>query len=208
MAFITGAACFIVGSSLPHLVKLYDMDMAVIVLLGSAYAGIFAACAAFCAVANTIGLYTSSFAESIGVSSANAAFMLTAYNVGCVVGSASFVIILKKIKEQTVLIANCLLAFVAITVALLLNKVAVYFIGVLFSIVLAIATRVGYKRISVTSSYVATVAGASDILTPIITGAIVGALGVGSAYYYVLAMLAITAISGMIVKINTSEKNA
>ena len=137
--------------------------------------------------------------------------------VGCVVGSASFVIILKKIKEQTVLITNCLLAFVAITVALLLNKVAVYFvclaiagffIGVLFSIVLAIATRIGYKRISVTSSYVATVAGASDILTPIITGAIVGALGVGSAYYYVLAMLAITAISGMIVKINTSEKNA
>ena len=180
-----------------------------------AYGGILIACAAYCAVTNAVGLYTSSFAESLGVSAANAAFMLTIYNVGCIAGSVAFVVILKKIKEQTVLIGNCLLAFVAIAVALVVNNVVVYFVcfaiagfflGVLFSVILAIATRIGYKRISVTSSYVATAGGASDILTPVITGAMVGALGIGCAYYYVLAMLVITALFGIIVKVNTSEK--
>ena len=31
--------------------------------------------------------YTSSFAESLGIASSTAAFMLTVYNVGCFVGS-------------------------------------------------------------------------------------------------------------------------
>lgn len=38
MYFLTGAACIVVGSSLPHLVKLYNMDLEKVVLLGSAYA--------------------------------------------------------------------------------------------------------------------------------------------------------------------------
>ena len=141
--------------------------------------------------------------------------MLTTYNVGCVIGSIVFVAILKKIKEQTILIANCLLAFVAIVAAFLINNIMVYyvcfaiagvFLGVLFSVILAIGTRIGYKRISVTSAYVATAGGASDILTPIITSFIVGALGVGYAYYYALIMLLITAVLGFVVKASTSEK--
>ena len=38
MYYLTGATCIVVGSSLPHLVKLYDMDLGKVVLLGSAYA--------------------------------------------------------------------------------------------------------------------------------------------------------------------------
>lgn len=33
MYFLTGAACIVVGSSLPHLVKLYNMDLEKVVLL-------------------------------------------------------------------------------------------------------------------------------------------------------------------------------
>ncbi len=180
-----------------------------------AYASILVACASYCAVTNAIGLYTTSFAESLGIPSASAAFMLTAYNVGCVIGSFIFVVVLRKVKEQTVLIVNCVVSFTVIVTALLVNNVIVYyvcfavagvFLGVLFSVVLAIATRIGYKRISVTSSYVATAGGASDILTPIITGVIVGSLGVGYAYYYALIMLLITAALGFVVKASTSEK--
>ena len=180
-----------------------------------AYASILVVCATYCAVTNAIGLYTTSFAESLGVSASNAAFMLTTYNVGCIIGSVSFVVVLRKIKESTVLIANCLIALVAIITAFVVNNVTVYyvcfaiagvFLGVLFSVILAIATRIGYKRISVTSSYVATAGGASDILTPIITGVIVGAVGVSYAYYYALVMLLLTAILGFVVKASTSEK--
>lgn len=180
-----------------------------------AYAGILFASAAYCAVVNAIGLYTSSFAESMGVSASNAAFMLTIYNVGCVVGSFAFIVVLKKVKEQTVLIGNCVISFLAIAAALLINKVAAYyvllfvagaFLGVLFSVLIAIATRIGYKRISVVSSYVATAGGASDILTPIITGALIGSLGVGVAYDYVLVMIVLTAAAALVVKASTSEK--
>lgn len=180
-----------------------------------AYAGILTATAAYCAVVNVIGLYTSSFAESIGVSSANAAFMLTIYNVGCVVGSFAFVVILQKIKEQTALIGNCVIAFIAIAVALMLNNVKAYFVllliagiflGVLFSVLIAIATRIGYKRISVTSSYVATAGGASDIFTPIVTGAAIGMFGIGTSFYYALIMIAITIAAALVVKASTSEK--
>ena len=38
MYFLTGAACIVVGSSLPHLVKMYGMELNQVVLLGSAYA--------------------------------------------------------------------------------------------------------------------------------------------------------------------------
>ena len=180
-----------------------------------AYAGILTATAAYCAVVNVIGLYTSSFAESIGVSSSNAAFMLTIYNVGCVVGSFAFVIILKKMKEQTVLIMNCAVSFIAIAAALVINNVTAYFIllfiagiflGVLFSVLIAIATRIGYKRISVASSYVATAGGASDIFTPIVTGAAIGMFGIGTSFYYALIMIVITVLAAFVVNASTSEK--
>ena len=180
-----------------------------------AYGAVLIACAAYCAVVNVIGLYTSSFAENLGVSSSNAAFMLTIYNVGSMVGSFSFVFILQKIKEQTVLVGNNILAFLAIVAALIVNKTQIYFVclfiagfflGVLFSVIIAIATRIGYKRISVTSSMVATSAGASDILTPIITGALVSRLGVGCSFYYALLMIAITLVAAYVVKASTSEK--
>ena len=71
----------------------------------------------------------------------------------------------------------------AIVAALVINTVEAYFIGmftagfflgVLFSVIVAVATRIGYERISVASSLVATAGGLSDILTPIVTGFLVG----------------------------------
>ena len=38
MYFLTGAACFLVGSSLPQLVEMYGMGMDLVVLLGSSFA--------------------------------------------------------------------------------------------------------------------------------------------------------------------------
>lgn len=180
-----------------------------------AYGAIMFACAAYCAVVNAIGLYTTSFAESIGVSEARAPFMLTIFNVGCVLGSFAFIVILRKIKEQVVLILNTLCAFIVLCVALVINTVSVYFVslfiagffvGVLFSVVIAIATRIGYKRISVTSSWVATAGGSSDIITPIVTGALVGAMGVASSFNYILIMLLVTMAGALVVKLSTSER--
>ncbi len=180
-----------------------------------AYAAIIIVCAAYSAVVNTIGLYTSSFAESLGIAQSTSAFMLTVYNIGCVAGSFVFVIVLKKAEIQKVLLINCLCALAAIEAALFINKTAVYFVGlfiagfflgVLFSVIVTIATRIGYKHISVASSLVATAGGASDILTPVVTGFLVGKLGIGFSFSYAAIMIVISIMAAVVLKVSTTEK--
>lgn len=180
-----------------------------------AYATILIVCAAYCAAVNTISMYTSSFAESMGISSSSSAYMLTIYNVGCFLGSLIFILILRKVKTQKVLIINNVCAALALLIALFINKAAVYFVGVfiagfflgvLFSVIVAIATRIGYKRISIAGSLVAIVGGASDILTPIITGFLVKKVGVGFSFWYAVIMIIITLIAAGVLMVNTTEK--
>jgi fucose permease len=180
-----------------------------------AYATILIVCAAYCAAVNTIGMYTSSFAESMGISSSSSAYMLTIYNVGCFLGSLAFILVLRKVKTQKVLIINNVCAALALLIALFINKAAVYFVGVfiagfflgvLFSVIVAIATRIGYKRISIAGSLVAIVGGASDILTPIITGFLVKKVGVGFSFWYAVIMIIITLIASGVLMVNTTEK--
>ena len=141
--------------------------------------------------------------------------MLTVYNVGCVIGSFVFVLVLKKVKAQVVLLVNNICAMAAILAALLINTVEAYFIGmftagfflgVLFSVIVAIATRIGYDRISVASSLVATAGGLSDILTPIVTGFLVGRLGVGFSFKYAIIMIAVSIAAAVVLRLNTTEK--
>lgn len=180
-----------------------------------AYGAILLICAAYSAVVNTLGLYLSSFAQNIGISESVAAFMLTVYNVGCVAGSFVFVLVLKRVKAQAVLLVNNICALAAIAAALLINTVEAYFIGmfiagfflgVLFSVIVAIATRIGYDRISVAGSLVATAGGLSDILTPIVTGFLVSRLGVGFSFKYAVIMIAISIVAAIVLRLNTTEK--
>ena len=141
--------------------------------------------------------------------------MLTVYNVGSVIGSCVFTVVLKKVKEQTVLLGNNIFALAALALVLGSRRTELYFagfflagvfLGVLFSVIVAVATRIGYERISVAGSYVATAGGGSDILTPVITGFLVGQLGVRISLYYVVLMIAVSLLAAWIVRMNTTEK--
>ena len=170
---------------------------------------------AYCAVVNGIMTYTSSFAESLGIASSTAAFMLTVYNVGCFVGSMAFVVILRKVREQTVLLVNSVGGVAAIILMLLVDQIPVYFaclaiagffLGVLFSVYVTIATRIDYKHVSRAASFMGTAGGGSDILTPVITGAMVGLWGVRIAYVYVIIMSAVSILAAIVLRMNTSEE--
>ena len=180
-----------------------------------AYAGALIGVACFSGAVNVLSLYTASFAQSMGISEANAAFMLTIYNIGGVIGSFAFTWILKKVKERIIVIINSVISMIALAAAILFHKTEIYFIclfitgtflGVMFSLFVAITTRIGYKRISVASSYVAIAAGISDVMTPILSGALVGVFGVGSAFYYALATVVLMLASSILVNAVTSEK--
>jgi len=180
-----------------------------------AYGAIIFLCAAYCAAVSTLSLYISSFAQDIGISQSNAAFMLTVYNIGSVAGSFAFVFVLKRIKAQTVLMFNQLCAFIVILAALFINMVPVYFIGVflaglflgvLFSVIVAIATRIGYRHISVAGSFVATAGGISDIITPMITGFLVGRIGIGFSFWYALIMIALGVLAAVVLRLSTTDR--
>lgn len=197
------------GEAPEHVKPLYTKRSSV------SYISIFIVVAAFSALSSAIGLYTTAFAQSIGMSAANAAFMFTAYNVGCVIGGFVFAVVLRWIKSQVVLILNCSAAFIAIWISLIINKAEGYFIclfiaglflGVLFSVIVAISTRIGYKHMSIASSLVATASAAGDFLTPMITGALVGKLGVGFSFKFALMMLAVCVIFAVILKMDTYEE--
>ena len=47
---------------------------------------------------------------------------------------------------------------------------------------------------------------ASDILTPVITGAMVGLWGVRIAYVYVIIMSAVSILAAIVLRMNTSEE--
>lgn len=179
-----------------------------------AFTAILLAAATYSTTVNAIGLYTTTFAEYQGFSSANAVFLLTVYNVGAVIGSLIFILILKRISAVNILIVNNILSIIIFAILEYIKKPTVYFIclfaagfllGVLFSLIVEITTRIGYERISVASAYVAVAGGFSDVLTPIITGLIVGMFGIASIYRYVLISIIITTALAIIVRIYTYE---
>lgn len=180
-----------------------------------AYAAIIIGDIAYCAVVNGIMTYTSSFAESLGISSSTSAFMLTVYNVGCFAGALAFVVILRKVKEQTVLLFNSMVALLAIVIMLMIDKVVFYFVGlliagfflgVLFSVYVTIAARIDYRHISRAGSLIAIAGGASDILTPVITGAMVSLWGIGVSFKYVIIMSVISIAAAIVLRLNTRER--
>ena len=178
------------------------------------FTAILLAAATYSTTVNTIGLYTTTFAEYQGFTSANAVFLLTVYNVGAVIGSLIFILILKRISAVNILIVNNILSIIIFAILEYIKKPTVYFIclfaagfllGVLFSLIVEITTRIGYERISVASACVAVAGGFSDVLTPIITGLIVGMFGIASIYRYVLISIIITTALAIIVRIYTYE---
>lgn len=173
------------------------------------------ACFLYCTIVNALSLYTTTFAEEMMISASNAAYLLTLYNIGCVIGSLLFIIILKKIQEKTVLFVNSIVGFITLLTAIYLNTALSYaiglfiigiFMGVLFSVVIAIATRIEYQHVSVAGSKIAIAGGGADVLTPIWTGLVVSSYGVGWLYRKIIyIILGLILVAGIIL-VNTKEE--
>ena len=158
-------------------------------------------CFAYSAVVNTINLYTATFAEGLDLPAALAANLLTVYNLASMIGSLCFTAILRRTPPIKVLIGNCVIALIALGVAVWLQHpagffvglaVAGFFLGVLFSVIVTLATGLKPSHASLAAAAVAVVSGASDTANPLITGPLLTTLGMGMAYPYTMLVLAIT----------------
>ena len=170
---------------------------------------------AYCAVCNCIGLFTTSYLESVDLSATESASLLTVYSIGSTIGSILFIYILRKMSERTALILNSCIGLISMLGAILVNTFTSYaiglffagvFLGVMFALFLAIGTRVSYKDPASASSLVGTAGGLGDIIIPIIARIVLTTYGIKYAYYTSFIFLILTIIISIIIKVLTKEK--
>ena len=71
---------------------------------------------------------------------------------------------------------------------------------------MTVATRMDYKHISRAGALIGTLGGASDIMTPIITGVLVSSFGISITFKYVVLMLIIAILAAIVFQFNITEE--
>lgn len=162
---------------------------------------------AYSAIVNTINLYTATFSEGLVLPPAIAANLLTVFNLSSMVGSLCFTVILRRVRPIMVLIVNCCIALAALLVAVTLHNAIVYFIclaaagfvlGVLFSVIITLATGLYPAHASLATAGVAVVSGASDTINPLVTGNLFTRTGIEMAYPYAIVVVIITLLAALL----------
>lgn len=173
-------------------------------------------CFSYCATTNTINLYTATYAQSLGIAQHISVQVLTAYNIGSMVGSMFFVGILRRVKPATVLWFNLSAALVCIGIAVaaksILMLTAAYlavglFLGVLFSILVTLAIGLDPQRAGRAAAFIAMVGGGADMVSPLITGVLVMRAGIAYTQYYAVVMVIIALVFSWLFAFKHSEKN-
>lgn len=172
-------------------------------------------CLLYCSLVNTLLSYLTSILETLGNSPSNANYVLALYNFFAVIGSIAFISILAMASEKKVLVVNTLVAIIALVFAALYTNIYVHYLafgisgfvlGVLFSVILALATRIEYEHISVISGLIGTFGALGDIIAPIISSYVVTNFGVLSTGYLVILCLIVMMILSLIIYYYTKEE--
>lgn len=173
-------------------------------LLGYLFLGV--ACFCYFGTTNTIHTYTATFVQSFGITESIAVSVLTVYSVGCMIGSFAFIPILRKVAETKVMWINMLLTLVCLVVAMQLKAAPVFFVayfiagcfaGVLFSVLVSIAVSLNPLHAGMAAATVGFVGGAADILSPLITGAIITRTDIQSTFYYCITMCSLCIVASL-----------
>ena len=157
----------------------------------------------------------SSYIELLSGSREKGSYLLAVYNLVIVIGALIFMELLKKFNERTVLVLNSAVITVAMAVGLMTDSLTGYyvsfpvigfFLGVLFTIIIAIGTRLEYRNISVASAFIATIGSCGDIFTPFATARLIPLWGVKSALYYTVIVMVIQTVVSVLVYMMTKEE--
>ena len=169
----------------------------------------------YCSICNALGSYMSSYIELLSGSREKGSYLLAVYNLVIVIGALTFMGLLKKFNERTVLVLNSAVITVAMAVGLMTDSLTGYyvsfpvigfFLGVLFTIIIAIGTRLEYRNISVASAFIATIGSCGDIFTPFATARLIPLWGVKSALYYTVIVMVIQTVVSVLVYMMTKEE--
>ena len=149
-----------------------------------------------------------SYMEALGASRERSSYIIAVYNLFMVAGSVAFTFILRKISETKILLFNSVLSGFLLLVSILYQQLAVntitmeligFFMGVLFSLIIAIATRIDYEHISVASANMAIAGSFGDVVAPLATSRILSQFGIKSVYIFIFVLFLILSVSAFIV---------
>ncbi|WRS28857.1 MFS transporter [Oscillospiraceae bacterium MB08-C2-2] len=158
----------------------------------------------YSAIVNVVHTYTTAYVMHFGAPENVAVNVLTMFSIGAMVGSILFIPILRRFSAHKIMLFNSVATLVFLGSAILMESLTVFFVnftlaglfsGVLFSVLITIATEDAGPHKALVASIVGLVGGASDILTPLLTGRIVNASSVTGAFLYSAAAMVITIIS-------------
>lgn len=171
------------------------------------FAAVFIADFSYCAILNVFHTYTNSYVMSFGVPESTAVNVLTMFSVGAMIGSIAFMVVLKRLHTTTVLLMNSIIALAALALAMHLKTLPAFFIlftvagifsGVIYSVLVTLSTELMPSHAAMAASMVGFVGSSSDILTPLITGAIVTRIGIAGAFGYNLAACIVTSAAAVL----------
>ena len=179
------------------------------------FAGIVLLVLTYDAGGGILGLYTTAFGKSIGLADSASNYMQSVYQLGGVIGSFAFAYILKKVSVKKMILVNLAVSALSMTAGVLFGTPTTFFIVYalvgffsrpVFSMMVAIATRVGYKHVSVVGSILGLTSGAIGVINPIWTGGLVGKYGPQIAIFGYIAFIAVSFLAALVVNATTTEE--
>lgn len=171
----------------------------------------------YSAILNVVHTYTNAYVMHYGVAETVAVNVLTMFSIGAMLGSLLFIPILRKVSSHTVLLFNSIATLLLLGTAILFPSITVFFItftlagvfsGVLFSVLVTIATEEAGPHKAMIASMMGLVGGVSDILTPLLTGKIVVATSVVGAFAYNGGAMILTVVSAIVLFVLHKNKKA
>jgi len=162
----------------------------------------------YCSLLNIVHIYTNPYVLSFGIHESISVNVLTMFSVGAVIGSLAFVRILRRARPVKVLLVNLVIAFLSLCIAIISGNIIVFFImftvagafsGVLFSVLVTLATDAAPRHTAMAASLIGFTGGISDILTPLAVGRVVTVASVRIAFPSVLLATAIAVVGAYMV---------
>jgi len=172
-------------------------------------------CVSYCALTNTINLYTASYADFLGISDELSVSVLASYNMGCMAGSLLFAYLLRRVKPATLLCMNLAAAFCCLLLSLCFSgftfMMVCYFLmgsflGVIFSIMVAISISLWQGRAGRAGAAVALLGGGADIAAPLLTGAVITLTGIRANIWFIVVFLTLSLTGALLLRRRITSK--
>jgi MFS family permease len=172
-------------------------------------------CVFYCAATNTIGLYTAGYGISLGFPPERAVYLLTMYNTGGMIGSLFFSALMRKIRPVNLLCVNlgaALFFFATLFFSrLFVPLMASYFLagfglGVLFSVLVLLAVDLHAGKAGRAGAFTAIVSGGADIITPLVTGALITARGISFNLWFVRGVLVLALTASLLFRFTQERR--